>query len=657
MTDHAHRVPIRAAFAFAGAGSLGTFLAGAMCESVAAIKRHNEAVDDPTAAADDERFLNGSWGRVTIDAIGGSSAGALCGGQLVRALFDPDYLGEGKPIDAPDTATGDWIDYADFERLTVEGNTPGTSGPVEAPGWTIMSGAKLFEMSQQALKPSYDVDMSRALSESPIDPDGIVAIGITLTDLLGYHEYAEFECRSVLGHPEFGAVAPTEPTYHGYAGEVVRDLGILKHSEIRKLFVGCNHDAVMEVSRFLEATGRKGRARALSWKGAGDRLASLATASASLPIAIGPVAVTDQAAATDERIRRLYTDGGVMNNKPIAPALRLARWQDEVRLVRSLQSTKSAEKRIFAPDAVEQTLAYKRVCFFVDAFPERFRLTSRSPHPNEALLGSLSKWMTEEQLEARDNQISEALGSPTKGLAALFESMMTSLRAQDIRGIAEVNFRIRERDDFIARAIERGVSDSTFLLDSLPKAHAYSSVCLHEKGAKLSVPQRLMIAEQVWEANRMSGLTGRRRVTMIPVFSPENLVAVLAGEGLYALGGLLSRDARLHDAHVGRTVARSVMASLDPQKESVPVNLGDAPENVVPNDTKALVRRLKVTAEAAIHGGGTGSRFIRGLVAFPFKINPLVRLVKGRLDERVKGLPSTPDSDDESNQSSDDDVQ
>lgn len=627
-----------------------------MRESVIAIKRHNEAVDDPQAADDDARFLNGTWGRVTIDAIGGSSAGALCGGQLVRALFDPDYLGQDKPIDAVGTATGDWIEYADFDELTVEGNTPATSGSVEAPGWTIMSGAKLFDMAQQALKPSYEIDMSRALSESPIDPDGIVAIGITLTDLLGYHEYAEFECRSVLGHPEFGAVKPTAPTYHGYAGEEVRDLGILKHSEIRKLFVGCNHDAVKEVLRFIEITGRQGRARGVSWKGAGDRLASLATASASLPIALGPVAVTDQAATTDERIRRLYTDGGMMNNKPIAPALRLARWQDEVRLVRGLTNADDSAQTTFDPQEVEDTLAYRRVCFFIDAFPERYRLRLRSPHPNEALLGSLSKWLNPEQIEARDNQISDALSSPTRGLASIFESMMTSLRAQDIRGIAEVNYRIRERDDFISRAIDRGVTDSSFVLDTLPKAHAYSSVCLHEKGAKLSIPKRLMIAELVWEANRMSGLTGRRRVTMIPVFSPENLVAVLAGEGLYALGGLLSRAARLHDATVGMTVARNVMASLDPRKESVPVNLSDAPDEVVPKDTKELVRRLKVTAEAAIHGGGTGSRFIRGLVAFPFKLNPLVRLVKGRLDERVKGLPNMPPSDDEPEQGAEDET-
>lgn len=640
MAVSGNRVPIRAAFALAGAGSLGTFLAGATRECLIAIRAHNEAIADPSADDGDDRLLNDEWGTIVIDAIGGSSAGAFCGSQLVRALFEPDYLGVNDAIDAPHTMTGDWIELGAFDALTVDGNTPKHVGPIEAPGWTIMSGAKLFEMAQIALAARKDVDASQFSGPSPIDPDGIVAIGITLTDLLGYHEYAEFECRSVLGHPNFGAVKPGEPTFHGYRGEPVRDLGILKHAEIRKLFVGHSEEATRQVAEFLEATRRKGRARAIVWGDSTDRLAALATASASLPLALGPLAVTDRATHSEKMLRRLYTDGGVMNNKPIAPALRLARWQDEVRLMRVLAREDHRFADAFDPDDVEKALNYRRICFFVDAFPERYRHKVRSPHPDQAFLDCEDPQLEKEDLDARNRAIDEVLTTPTRGLGALFESMMASLRAQDIRGIAEMNYRIRERDRFIGKVIRRAGDESDFVLDSLEKAHAYSSVCLHDEGKTLSVAHRLAVAERVYEANRLSGLAGRRRVTMVPVFAPENLVAVLAGEGLYALGGLLSRDARMHDTSVGMTVARNVMASLEPSRESTAVNLRDAPESVLPRDTAAVVERLKVAIEAAIEGDGTGSRFIRALVAFPLRLNPLVRLVKGRLDERVMGLPT-----------------
>ncbi len=633
------RRPVRVSFALAGAGSLGTFVAGALQEIGLAIRQHNAAFAE-AAPDSDSRYMHAHWGRLVIDAIGGSSAGAICGCQVVKSIFEPAYLGEGQAVDAPGTMSGDWIEGADFEALSVEGNTPLRQGRVESPGWTLLSGAKLFALTESLLRSDgYDpADVHDPAS--PLDPYGAIAIGITLTDLLGYHEYADFEDDTVLGHPEFGAVPVSDAHYVGYHGRRVRDLGVRTHAEIRKLFVCSDPAAAATVDRFLEATKRRGRARAIEWSEATERLASLATASASLPLALGPVALTDQAVAVEGTYRRLYMDGGVLNNKPIAPTLRLSRWQDEVRLASILPEDDTG----CPPEAIEGALDYERVCFFVDAFPDRTRGEWRSPHPEDAMRGEGGQYFTEEARQARSERIDAALDTPVHGLGAFFSATLTSLRAQDIRGIAETNYRVARRAEYIETLIRDGrFEDREFSLTTIARANAYGAVRATDAGRELDCADALAVARHVWESDQFSGLSGRKKVTMVPVFAPENLIAVLAGEALYAVGGLLSKDARRHDATVGTYIASSVVQAIKDPDNPSPNLLKEAPEAVLPNDTEVLVKRLKVAAAAAIDGRSPRSSTLKALAKAPLRINPLARLIKDRLDAIVRGEPDDED--------------
>lgn len=634
MQQTSSRIPVRAAFAFAGAGSLGTYLSGALRQLLIAIRAHNAALLEE-APDHDSRYLNAEWGRVTIDAIGGSSAGALCSSQLVRALFDPDYIGTGKSVAEPGTITGDWIHGGDFEKLSVEGNDAIRSGAVEAPGWTLISGAKLHDLSANALSG----EVTAPDAASPLDPSGIVAVGITLTDLLGYHEPAEFLPDQVLGHPSFGAPHTTHAQVQSHAGMQVHDLGGRGHAEVRKLFLGAT-DSCMEVAQqFLEQTQRRGRARALRWSPeAAHRLATLTAASAALPVAVGPLALTDQAADIEAVYRRLYMDGGVLNNKPISPALKLARWHDGVRLLK-IQDPDTAE---FSTDDVERELVYQRVCFFVDAFPDRCRDEWRSVHPEDARRSTGMYALTNDAVAERNHRIDRALASPHAAVDTLFEAMMSSLRAQDMLGIAKTNHRLLQRNNYIDDRCARIPPNVTtnFRIDTVAKAHAYGSVLNRKASQNLTSQQRLAVAQRIWESDRFSGLGGRRSVTMIPVFAPDNLRAVFAGEALYALGGLLSYEARKHDAGVGTRVAQEVVKSLDPTADR-PRNivLSDAPSRVVPEDTAPVVRRLSVAGKAIIDGVQRRPSPMGFFAKLPLNWGPVTRTVKDWLDRRVRGMP------------------
>lgn len=628
------KTPIRASFAFAGAGSLGTFLSGALRQLLISLRAHNDAVAED-APPSDARYLNSDWGRVTIDAIGGSSAGALCASQLVRALFDPDYIGDGNSIAHPGTITGDWIHGGDFERLTSEGSEGTRSGAVEAPGWTLISGAKLHDLSVRALGGA----TAKPDASSPLDPSGIVCVGITLTDLLGYHEPAEFLEDQVRGHPSFGAPPASHARVQSHAGQRVHDLGGRGHAEVRKLFVGATAEQVEAAHRFLTETRRRGRARVTHWSlETAQRLAALTAASAALPLAVGPLALTDQAADVEAVYRRLYMDGGVLNNKPIAPALKLARWHDGVRLT----ALRDPETGIFQTTDVERELVYRRVCFFVDAFPDRCRDEWRSVHPDRNSRETGMYDLTAAAVPERNSRIDRALASPHVALHTLFEAMMSSLRAQDMLGIAKMNQRLARRQAYIDARCRSAAADpgEAFRIDTVAKAHAYASVVNRPAAAELSEGQRLSVARRIWESDQFSGLSGRRAVTMIPVFAPDNLRAVFAGEALYALGGLLSYEARKHDAAVGGRVAREVVKSLNP--ESVRprhIELAEAPRRVLPEDTGPVVQRLAVAGRAAIDGVQRRPTPIGFFAKLPFNWGPLSRLAKDWLDRRVLGLP------------------
>jgi predicted acylesterase/phospholipase RssA len=632
------RVPVRATLAFAGAGSLGTFLSAASREVICAIRAHNMAIVEG-ASNDDPRYMHSRWGKIIVDSLGGSSAGALCATQIVKALYHPEYLGDGEDLGASATLSGDWVRGGDFARLAVVGETPSQAGPIEAPGWTLISGARLYDLAAGALCKTGEPDLDDPAS--PIDPSGTVAVAITLTDLLGYHAPAEFGPDEVLGHPSFGLPRIARSKQVGQRSREIRDLGGRGHAEVRKLFVAATPHGVSEIREFLGDSSRRGRARAVEWgNGAEERLAALTAASAALPLAVGPLAMTDKAADSEGTVRRLYMDGGILNNKPVAPALKLARWYDGVRLARH-----ELGEHGYTQDDVENELVYERVCFFFDAFPDRTRDDWRSDHPDAALNQTGSFELTPDAILARDKRIDRALEVPTAAIDVFFESMLTSLRAQDILGIAKTNARLTARDEYIrqrARSVSR--KPSTFKIDTVEKAEALAAVRQTDVGAALNPLQARKVAHRIWESDGFSGLSGRRPVTMVPVFAPENLKAVFAGEGLYAVGGLLDLDARLHDATVGRDVAKHVIAGLRDPDASTDVKLSDAPEESLPTDTTALVERLWVSSMSVINAIGNRPHPLRFLAKLPLRLRPLRAVAKRRLDHVVRSPGLTPTS-------------
>ncbi len=636
MKKRNERRPVRAAVALAGAGSLGTFLAAAVREIVIAVRNHNAAIADPNGSDDDPRILHPKWGKVTIDAIGGSSAGALCSGQLLKTLYEPSYLGVGKDIDTVGTITGDWIQFGSFDELAVEGNTPLAEDGVESPGWTFLSTNKLYDVARTALDSSNFHPAACQDDISPLPDNGIVGVGITLTDVLGYHEFAEFDGSQVLGHFQFGAGKPKKVHFHSLEGREVRDLGVRQHSEIRKIFVGMTPESKNEIQHFLRFSRRTGQATGYIWKDATKRLASLAAASAALPFGLGPMALTDPIEDTDKTIRRLYMDGGVLNNKPVSPALMMARWHDDLRLISAMKKGQVT----FDPDTVSQVLDYERVCFFIDAFPDRTRAPWRSPHPSKALINEPTVQMEPENVEKRNERIDEALRIPSKGIGMFMESLLTSLRAQDMRGVAAMNYQVSERASFIRSLVGKlHYGSSDFQLTDLRKAQAYAAVDDATRDRNITTEEKHELADVIYQADRFARMRGRRAITFIPVFAPENLVEVLAGESLFAIGGLLSKEARLHDAKTGQRVARYVLQALRDGAAAKREEIPPPQESDLPSNADPLVKRIQVFANAAIRGDETGSSFVRGLVAFPFHFNPLVTLMKKRLSVAIRGEP------------------
>jgi len=634
-TPSTHRVPVRAAFAFAGGGSLGSFLSGALREIIIAIRYHNAAIANG-APPSDVRYIHPTWGHITIDAIGGCSAGALCSAQLVKSMFEPDYVGESEPIDTAGTLTGDWIRGGDFSRLTVAGNQRKRVGPVESPGWTLISGALLQELATRALSHGGCAPLDRG---STLDPSGVIALGITLTDLLGYHDPAEFAVERVLGHPQFGCTDAAPSRLSAKQPGLVRDLGGKGHAETRRLFIASDAQGAAKVRKFLIETRRRGRARAAVWSEETTvRLAALSAASAALPFAVGPVALTDRAAEVDAAYRRLYMDGGVLNNKPVAPALRLARWHDAMRVIARRDRTTDE----IPPEVIKEELLYERVCFFLDAFPDRCVDEWRGAHPDHVFGETGSYQLTTRAGEARSKRIEDALDYPAAGLGVFLESIMTSLRAHDIRVIAKTNAMLRKRDGYIDRLSEQGPTPRpNFRLDTPEKAAAYAAVLARPASANLSPDELRGVAYHVHEADGFSDLAGRRPVTMVPVFAPNNLHEVFAGEALYSLGGLLHEEARRHDAMTGGRVAREVIKALRrPDQRPGEVHLPSPSEAALPRDTAALMTRMHVAATAV--ADALESVPLRTLARWTLRARPLFARVKRRLDRAVQGVPDTP---------------
>ena len=626
----ADRRPVRASIALAGAGSLGTFLSSAARHLLLRIIAHNQALGEE-AADDDLRLLHPTWGRIIVDSVSGTSAGAITSVQVVKALFEPGYLGSGHVNDAHNTISGDWIHGADFEQLVVEGNTPESSGPVHAPGWTLISGARLFNLINGMLQQP----VPRVSHDSPIDPRHVVAVGITLTDILGYHEPAEFEASRVLGHPDFGVGETLASVLYRGRTAAVRDMGSRGHAEVRKLFIGDDHAPLQSVERFLGATNRRRRASQRRWNAAtAAELAALATASAALPMAVGPLAVEDHTREGDTLLR-LYMDGGVLNNKPAAPALRLARWHDAYRLAHDLEQNAG----VLSPEQVLQELDYERVCFFIDAFPERTFDPWRSRHPDMMTQAWNTVLGIADDADERKRRLDAAMGTPAGGFGAFFESIMTALRAQDMRTIAKVNARLRQREDLIDDWLANTTPAAAPLeIDSVDRAFAWAAV-MERPLAQQTDPRVLAkVVNRLVEVDRISNLDGRKPVTMVPIFAPRGLRAAFAGSALYALSGLLAVEARRHDGSVGERVAKIVLDSVAGRAiaRQVPP-LPMAPDEAHPDDASPVVQRIRTAAKALIDGNRTTSSVVRFFARLPLDFDPVMTMARVRLNRIVRG--------------------
>jgi hypothetical protein len=129
--------------------------------------------------------------------------------------------------DAPGTITGDWINEGDFVVLAGEGTAVNRTRDMDSPGWSLLSGARLHALVEKLLSGS----AAAAEPDGLVEESGIIAFGVTLTDLFGVHSRADFDADRVLGHPDFGqaAVMPRHgSTAHG--PRLVRDLGGRNHA-------------------------------------------------------------------------------------------------------------------------------------------------------------------------------------------------------------------------------------------------------------------------------------------------------------------------------------------------------------------------------------------------------------------------------------------
>ncbi len=621
------RVPVRASIALAGAGSLGTFLSAASRELLLRLHAHNRAVLED-APDNDPRYLRTDWGLVVVDSVSGTSAGAITACQVVKALFEPTYLGEHLSADTRGSLSGDWIHAADFTQLASNHNRSETQGPVSSPGWTLLSGARLYDTVFKMLQPGEHPDKLPSL----LDETGVVALAITLTDLLGYHEPAEFEASQVIGHPDFGATPPRDSLlFRGEAGQV-RDLGSRGHAEIRKLFIARDHDAIPVIDHYLTGTRRRRRAEIEIWgKEAASRMAAFATASAALPFAVGPITVQDPETQTT----KLYMDGGVLNNKPVAPALLMARWHDAYRVGR----TRDATSNEFCREKVEETLSYQRVCFFLDAFPDRSFDAWRSQHPDAWTQTWHTVMGVQDDVEERTRRLLSAIETPAGGIGVFFESVMTTLRAQDAKVIAKNNLRLDRRDALVDGWIyEHDGEVGSFVLDTIEKAFAWATVCARPTSARLSQGQKNVLARRLHDIERMSGLDGRRAVTMVPIFAPRGLRGVFAGEALYALAGLLAIDARRYDSSTGSRVARTVLDAIAGRMADRPFPpLPPAPDDAHPDDSSPLVNRIRVAAKALIDGRKNTSSVVRFFARLPLHLDPIMDMARSRLDRKIRG--------------------
>jgi hypothetical protein len=405
-------------------------------------------------------------------------------------------------------------------------------------------------------------------------------------------------------------------------------------------------------------------------------VAAVCAASAALPFAIGPVAIDD---ARGER--RLYIDGGVLNNKPVAPALRLGRWQDAIRL--QLQQREADGS--FSAAAVGAALNYERAVFFVDAFPDQtpararhgeggaapavdpvrfaeallkapkarvptltrpaIAVGSRTVQLQSIIAGLSEMPVAEVRGQTREQQMEASLHHPTAASRLFFDSLMNSVRAQDMREIAKRNNLVAARARFITDRCERPpVHHEAFRVDTLAAAQAYASVLGIAAAAALTEEQKLAVAERVWESDQVSGLGGRRMVSLVPVFSPDERYDLFAGDRIYAVGGLLSLQARMHDAGIGRQVAQAVTEALSGKVVAYEsLGIRKAEERQRPQDAELLMRRIRASGGALVDSFFERHPIVAWFAKLPIYLEPIMRIAKRSLDRQVSAPRLPPD--------------
>jgi hypothetical protein len=313
----------------------------------------------------------------------------------------------------------------------------------------------------------------------------------------------------------------------------------------------------------------------------------------------------------------------------------MARWHDAWRVRRTWDSDASEFNR----DDVQKTLSYQRVCFFIDAFPDRTLDAWRSQHPDAWTNAWHSVMGVQDDAEERKRRLLSAIETPAGGIGVFFESVMTTLRAQDAKVIAKNNLRLDRRDALVDGWIqEHDDEEIPFILDTIEKAFAWATVCARPSAANLTEGQKNVLSRRLHDIERMSGLDGRRAVTMVPIFAPRGLRGVFAGEALYALAGLLALDARRYDSSMGGRVAKTVLDAIAgrmAERQHPP--LPPAPAAAHPDDSSPLVSRIRVAAKALIDGRKSTSSVVRFFARLPLHLDPVMDMARTRLDRKIRG--------------------
>jgi hypothetical protein len=133
-------------------------------------------------------------------------------------------------------------------------------------------------------------------------------------------------------------------------------------------------------------------------------------------------------------------------------------------------------------------------------------------------------------------------------------------------------------------------------------------------------------------------------VSLVPVFSPDERYDLFAGDRIYAVGGLLSMQARMHDAGIGVQVARAVTEALS--GKVVPfeaLGIRKAEESQRPQDAELLMRRIRASGSALVDSFFERHPIVAWFAKLPIYLDPIMRIAKRSLDRQVSARRQPPD--------------